>query len=70
MDAGMRYEIRIDGDTAEAVLRESFPELELLDEATQTVMSGPVVDEAQLYGLLMRFQELGLRVTEFRQLPD
>jgi hypothetical protein len=66
----MRYEIRIDGDTAEAVLRESFPELELLAEATYTVMSGPVIDEAQLYGVLVRFQELGLRVTEFRQLPD
>lgn len=66
----MRYEIRIDGDTAEAVLRESFPELELFAEATHTVMSGPVVDEAQLHGLLVRFQELGLRVTEFRQLPD
>ena len=31
---------------------------------------GPVVDEAHLYGLLMRCQSLGLRVLEMRQLPE
>jgi hypothetical protein len=36
----------------------------------QTVLYGPVTDEAALYGLLVRFQNLGLRVVEMRQLPE
>lgn len=36
----------------------------------QTLLYGPVVDEAHLYGLLARFRSLGLRVVEMRQLPD
>jgi hypothetical protein len=36
----------------------------------QTVLFGPVVDEAQLYGLLARCQSLGLHIVEMRRLPE
>ncbi|WP_370071999.1 hypothetical protein [Streptacidiphilus sp. MAP5-3] len=48
----------------------SFPELDSFVVPHQTVLYGPVTDEAHLYGLLVRFQNLGLRVVEMRQLPE
>ncbi|MET7738518.1 hypothetical protein ABZT02_45830 [Streptomyces sp. NPDC005402] len=65
----MRYEIRVDGHMSETLIR-AFPELEHVQMAGQTVLSGPVVDEAQLYGLLARCRSLGLQVLEMRQLPE
>lgn len=66
----MRYEIRIDGAPSADVLLEEFPELRTSVRAAQTVLSGVIADETQLYGLLLRFQELGLHVTEFRRVAD
>lgn len=65
----MRYEIRVDGQMSET-LTEAFPELESVVVAHQTVLFGQVTDEAHLYGLLVRFQSLGLRVAEMRRLPE
>ncbi|WP_217206144.1 hypothetical protein [Streptomyces sp. AC550_RSS872] len=65
----MRYEIRVDGEMSDE-LTTAFPELKTFVVPTQTVLYGPVDDEAHLYGLLVRFQSLGLRVAEFRQLPE
>ncbi|MFE7168126.1 hypothetical protein [Streptomyces sp. NPDC057616] len=65
----MRYEIRVDGHMSET-LAKAFPELEHVLMSGQTVLYGPVVDEAHLYGLLTRFQSLGLHVLEMRQLPE
>ena len=65
----MRYEIRVDGHMSET-LTKAFPELDHVMMAGQTVLYGPVLDEAQLYGLLARCQSLGLHVFEMRQLPE
>ncbi|MFC9503488.1 hypothetical protein [Streptomyces sp. NPDC057002] len=65
----MRYEIRVDGHMSET-LAKVFPELDHVVMSGQTVLFGPVIDEAHLYGLLTRFQSLGLRVVEMRQLPE
>ncbi|MEU9339033.1 hypothetical protein AB0D49_38810 [Streptomyces sp. NPDC048290] len=65
----MRYEIRVDGLMSDTLTR-AFPELGHVVISGQTVLFGPVVDEAHLYGLLSRFQSLGLRVVEMRQLPE
>ncbi|MEV6839645.1 hypothetical protein ACIHEJ_32510 [Streptomyces sp. NPDC052301] len=65
----MRYEIRVDGRMTET-LTKAFPELEHVVMSGHTVLFGPVVDEAQLYGLLARCQSLGLRVLEMRQVPE
>ncbi|MER7772519.1 hypothetical protein [Kitasatospora sp. NPDC096140] len=66
----MRYEFRIAGAMPEVTVREAFPELESVFVPNQTLLFGPVTDEAHLYGLLGRFQALGLHVMELRQLPD
>ncbi|MEU3982130.1 hypothetical protein AB0F77_18840 [Streptomyces sp. NPDC026672] len=65
----MRYEIRIAGHLSET-LAEAFPELEHVVVSDQTLLYGPVVDDAHLYGLLARFQSLGLRLLEMRRLPE
>jgi hypothetical protein len=65
----VRYEIRVEGHLSET-LAKAFPELGHVVMASQTVLFGPVVDEAHLYGLLARCQSLGLRVVEMRQLPE
>jgi len=65
----MRYEFRVDGRVSMA-MAEAFPELATEEGAEQTLFFGSVTDEAHLYGLLLRFQNLGLRVDEMRRLPD
>ncbi|MCP3819264.1 hypothetical protein NLX86_14475 [Streptomyces sp. A3M-1-3] len=65
----MRYEFRITGRLSRPIA-EAFPELEELPTPPQTLLFGPVTDEAHLYGLLLRFQDLGLHVVEMRRLPD
>ncbi|MFF4499989.1 hypothetical protein [Streptomyces sp. NPDC001401] len=65
----MRYEFRVDGRVSVA-LAEAFPELATRAGSEQTLFFGPVKDEAHLYGLLLRFQNLGLRIDEMHRLPD
>ncbi|WP_404962207.1 hypothetical protein [Streptomyces sp. 147326] len=64
----MRYEFRVSGVVPDA-LAANFPELARIPVREQTLLHGSVADEAHLYGLLTRFQSLGLRVLEMRQLP-
>ncbi|MFC5889438.1 hypothetical protein RMN57_05160 [Kitasatospora sp. CM 4170] len=66
----MRYEIRVAGAMTDDLLHGGFPELESFVVAGQTVLVGRIVDEAHLYGLLARFQALGLRIVELRQRSD
>ncbi|SOB85694.1 hypothetical protein [Streptomyces sp. 1331.2] len=66
----MRYEFRIAGAMSGLTVREAFPELESVFLPDQTLLFGPVTDEAHLYGLLSRFQALGLHVMELRRLPE
>ncbi|MEU9733835.1 hypothetical protein [Streptomyces sp. NPDC048002] len=65
----MRYEIRVDGQMSEALVK-SFPELNHVVMAGQTILFGSVVDEAHLYGLVARCQSLGLRIVEMRRQPE
>ncbi|MFV9455232.1 hypothetical protein ACNJ7E_17535 [Rhodococcus sp. NM-2] len=64
----MRYEFRVAGVVSQA-LTDAFPELDHVRMPDQTLFFGDVTDEAHLYGLLNRFQNLGLQVLEMRQLP-
>lgn len=65
----MRYEFRITGRLS-SVVGDAFPELEKETVSEQTLLFGNVTDDAHLYGLLVRFQDLGLPVLEMRRLPD
>ncbi|MBY8876345.1 hypothetical protein [Actinacidiphila acidipaludis] len=65
----MNYEFRIAGAMPDA-LAGAFPELHRRPAVAETLLSGPVVDTAHLYALLLRFEDLGLRVIEMRSIPE
>ena len=65
----MSYEIRIRGQVSKAVLS-NFEGLESDLEPVETVLHGPVRDQAELHGLLARVQDLGLELIEVRRLPQ
>jgi hypothetical protein len=65
---GANYEIRIKGRVGESVLL-AFEGLTATTEPVETILYGPVPDQAALHELLTRLQSLGLEVVEFRRLP-
>jgi hypothetical protein len=67
--ADTRYEIRIRGRVSAAVL-ETFDAMESDVEPVETILHGPVRDQAELHGLLRRLQSLGLELVEVRRLPE
>jgi hypothetical protein len=64
-----KYEFRIRGRLSEPVL-ERFDMLEPDLERVETILHGPVRDQAELHGIIERVQSLGLELIEVRRLPD
>jgi hypothetical protein len=64
--ADTRYEIRVKGRLS-ASLISSFEGLTATVEPVETILSGPVEDQAALYGVLSRVQALGLELVEVRK---
>jgi hypothetical protein len=62
------YEIRVRGRVSPALL-ESFDRMQSGVEPVETVLHGPVRDQAELHGLIDRIQALGLELIEIRRLP-
>ncbi len=60
------YEIRIKGKVGRSLLA-SFENMDSTIRPAETVLRGPVADQAQLHGLLERIQLLGLELIEIRQ---
>jgi hypothetical protein len=65
---GGSYEIRIKGRLSDSLLA-AFEGLSATVEPVETVLHGPVQDQASLHGLLDRIQSLGLELVEIRRLP-
>jgi hypothetical protein len=63
------YEIRIRGRVTEPLLS-SFEGMTSTFEPVETVLHGPVRDQAELHGLIDRIQALGLELIEVRRLPN
>jgi hypothetical protein len=63
-----KYEFRIRGRVSEPVLT-SFEGLESEVEPVETILHGPIRDQAELHGILERLQSLGLELVEVRKLP-
>jgi len=59
------YQIRIRGHLGES-FRAAFPTLELRTEGHDTLLSGPLADQAALYGVLADIEALGLELVELR----
>jgi hypothetical protein len=60
------YEIRIKGRVSRALLA-SFAGMESDLEPVETVLHGPIRDQAELHGLIDRIQALGLELVEVRR---
>jgi hypothetical protein len=63
-----RYEIRVRGRMSAAELS-GFDDMQTGVESVETVLHGPVRDQAQLHALLTRVQSLGFELVEVRRLP-
>ena len=67
--ASVYYEIRIAGVLpAEALL--DFDRLSTSVHQVETVVHGPLQDQAALHGLLARLETFGVQVLEVRRLQD
>ena len=60
------YEIRVRGLLG-GMLLEAFPGLRNRAHGTETVLTGPLPDQAALYGLLAQIEALGLELLEVRR---
>jgi hypothetical protein len=64
------YELKVRGRLSRTVL-DQFERLALVAdvEPVETVLHGPVEDQAALHGLIRRIEALGLELIEVRRLP-
>ena len=60
------YEIRVRGLLG-GMLLDAFPDLQARAHGTETVLTGPLADQAALYGLLAQMEALGLELIEVRR---
>jgi len=67
--AASKYEFRIRGRLSQPLL-DRFDSLESESERAETILHGPVRDQAELHGIIERVQSLGLELIEVRRLPD
>jgi hypothetical protein len=68
MAAAQKYEFRIRGRLSEPLLAR-FDTLTSDSADVETVLHGPVRDQAELHGIIERLQALGLELVEIRRLP-
>ncbi len=62
------YAIRVEGCLT-AQWAEWFEGLTITQDNNQTVLSGPVVDQAALYGLLKKVRDLGMPLISVNRVP-
>lgn len=63
------YEIRVRGHIPPDELVE-FENVTAVEQSGETVLRGPVIDQAALQGILQRLHMLGLDLIEVRRRPD
>jgi hypothetical protein len=63
-----RYQIRVGGRLGQTICF-AFPDLQVLAEGGDTVLTGVLTDQAALYGVLAEAEALGLELIEVRRLP-
>lgn len=63
------YEIRVGGHLGQTVLR-GLAELQAETDGEDTVLAGPLRDQAALHGVLAQIEALGLELLEVRRVPD
>ncbi|MFZ6029616.1 MAG: hypothetical protein ACOYYS_18030 [Chloroflexota bacterium] len=63
------YEIRVEGGLT-TQWAEWFEGLAITQENGETILTGPVGDQAALYGLLKKVRDSGLALIAVNRLPD
>jgi hypothetical protein len=63
------YEIRVRGHLGRTLL-EAFPGMRARAHEKETVLAGPVTDQAALHGMLAEIETLGLELLELRRVRD
>ena len=66
MEPSPIYEVRLRGHLGQTLLG-AFPALQAEREGSDTVLKGPVEDQAALYGVLVQIQRLGIELLEVRR---
>ena len=59
----MHYQVRVRGRLSETILV-AFPDLRVQMLGSETVLAGELPDQAALFGVLHRIEELGLDLLE------
>jgi hypothetical protein len=67
MGVNSRYEIRVKG-VLDGRWTAWFEDLDVSSDGEETVISGPVADQAALHGLLTKVRDLGLFLISVRHL--
>jgi hypothetical protein len=62
----VNYQIRVRGRLGKT-MRSAFPALHTRTDGDDTVLAGPLADQAALYGVLSRIEALGLELLEVRR---
>lgn len=66
----LEYEIRVAGSVPASVLEE-LEDVRVITHSVETVLRGPVLDQAALIGIIIRLQGCGIELHAVRQLePD
>jgi len=69
MGLNSRYEIRVKG-ILDGRWTAWFEDLDVTSEGDETVIAGPVADQAALHGLLTKVRDLGLFLISVRHLDQ
>ncbi len=67
LDRRVSYEVQVRGHLGATILR-AFPGLDAEIRGGDTLLWGPVADQAALHGVLARVEALGLELLEVRRL--
>jgi hypothetical protein len=65
----MQYQIRVRGRLSETLLA-AFAELRAQELGSETLLAGPLPDQAALFGVLDRIEALGLELLEIRRTEE
>lgn len=69
MGGGGTYRLEVEGQLGDLMGR-SFPRMRIVYTNGNTVLVGPVRDQAELNGMLRRFLELGIKLVSVTTLDD
>jgi hypothetical protein len=62
------FEFRVDGTLSEAA-RARFIDMRITEAPPQTILTGDVIDESHLHGIIAEFRALGITIVSVSPVP-